>query len=452
MAQWLSIGLRLALVLALLYGVLLRRPWRKGVWEVALRLGRRLRLAGLRRASLGALATHEMIARNFKTAIDLSREVIRLDLASLDPALPDDLLRVAQVFSRFGQPESAVLWLAQVDGCTIDAHRRKPTVLLMLTYNLVALNRYAEAEVAFQRISMLKVPWDHWLQRMKLRSAKTRWDVAMAGGYVAFAAERWDEALARYRAAQTFAAKLPVDKQLATLANLAATETEAGNLEIAERHVTVAKDLAGEESWPGRVNFLWTIAKLRLAQGRRAEARAAVNEVLSLGVRDFHTLHLAAAVAVAEGSGNEALTYLDQLGASLRNRRYRREVAATLDQIAELDQLTNRGTAVDELRRRAATLRSESPPPPPGPEDPLHEQIRSNLLGRKFGPVEGRDALILGVWLAFFLFLAASVLFPWTLPRSFVFAQGLLLLLFAVASRPFGRWLMRPRLGPELSG
>jgi tetratricopeptide (TPR) repeat protein len=392
-----------------------------------------------------------MIAGDLETAVDLSRETIRLDLHPLNPRLPADVLLLARVLSRFSQFDSAVLWLAEVDACTTDAHRLKPAVLEMLTYGLVYLNRYEEAESAFQRATTLKVPWDQWLQRRKLQSMGTRWGLAMAGGYVASAADRFDEALVRFRSARALAAKLSRDRQLLTLNNLAATATEVGDLDNADQYIDEANRLAGAESWPGRGYFLRTVGKLRLAQGRPSEARVVVKELLSSGVRDHRTLLLAAEVALVEGSVHQASTYLDQITDHMPDLRSRQELAALFERIAELE-MANQPMDADERRRRATALRDISPPHPQPPEDPLREQIRSTLLGRKFGPVRGDDALILGLWLGAFLCLAVSILVPWNLPVPLVLAQGFLLILFAVAWRRFGYWVMRPKSGPELTG
>ena len=447
MEQWLTTALRIALLLGLVYWFLERRPWRRPVWRATLDLARRLRFTHLEARAVRALRTHAVITGDVGTALDLAREAIRLDLDPLNPDLPADILSLARVLGRFGQLDAAATWLVTVDGYTTDGHQLKPTILLTRTYNLVAVNRYEEAAATLERLLTLKVPRDQWQQRRKLRTAEVQWDIAMAQGYVAHAANRFDEALAHYRSAEQWARGLAREKRLATLNNLAATATKLGHLTASEQYVEEANRLAGDESWPGRVSLLRTVAELRLAQGRIADARAAMNEALPLSAGDPLTIRLAAEVAIAAGSDSDALTYLLQVGPWLRDQRSRNEVADLLDRVAAMRQTANVARPVEELRQQAEALRSGGLPLPPltaATEDGLLKQIETILSGRKFGPLDAAGSQLFAIWLALFICLVASILIPWTPPLSILLAQSCLLVIYAVGWHPFLRWLQRP--------
>jgi predicted Zn-dependent protease len=245
---------------------------------------------------------------------------------------------------------------------------------------------------------------------------------------------------------------LPKEKQLQTLTNLATTAIRLNSLEEADRYIDEVKRLAHPHAWAGRLYLLRTVAELRLRQNRHDEALTAIQEALSVGVRDFNTLLIAAEASFAVGSVDAASRFMTDLRRYLTNRRSRKEFAAMLIRVAELDENAGRVAAAQEHRQQASAYEAEpseqadaSEQAASSSEDRLLDQVHSVLAGRKFAALDGPDALILGMWLALFLGLAISVLLPMTLPLIIVFMQACLLLVFAFAWQPVSRWVLRPK-------
>lgn len=443
MAHWISLVLRLIVVAGLLYSVLFAIRWPPDVWTGALTLAHRF--PWLYRLWLRRLAREAFRAQNFKIARDLARDAVRLHLHPISHVSAYDLLFLAQALYRSAHYHAAAAWLSVLDASTTDDYRMKPSILLLSAYANSALERHSAAESAVRRAETVPFGWDQWYDRRKLRSVASRWDLAMAKGYVAYAARRFDDALACFRTAMDLAGELRQHKQLATLNNLAAAATDAGDLSAAEKYVGQAARLGGRGAWSGQQQFLRTAAQLRIAQGRHADARALIDAMVASGRPTPAVRVLAAEVALADGSTKEALQQLSDLTPQQLDPFSRDHAATLLEQLGRIEAQNESPETVNELFNRAAALRLPPPAPTIAPEDQLLKESRRVLAGRKFAPLDPARAVILAGWLYFTFGLFGSVLFPWDPPLPLVIAQAGLLIFWKRAARPVNRILLGAR-------
>jgi tetratricopeptide (TPR) repeat protein len=233
--------------------------------------------------------------------------------------------------------------------------------------------------------------------------------------------------------------------RLANLNNLAAASVQLGDLEGAEQYVDQVHELAGEDSWSGQDYFLGTRGDLRLAQGRLKEARADLTKVLTLRGPDPRTLLCLAETAYMEGSVEDAIAYLNRIETPPTEAQWRRTLADTLENLAELDERAGHHEAAQKRRAEANTLRAEVQQPNPASDDPLLASVRSALAGRRFRGLSTPRSVALALYLLAWLWLGILILGGFDVPPSTVLAEAALLVLFVAASLPLLRWL----LGPE---
>jgi len=379
------------------------------------------------------------------SAVGLRRDIVESGLLARTQHLPNDVLSLAGLLVRCGRFAEAAKWFAALDRCTAVEHRLKLTILLSMAYDLSYLGRYEEAESAIARASTLSVGWDQWLLRRRLRSTTTRWDLAMAHGFVAYLSGRTQDARGWYESALSMSLSLARAKRLASLNNLASTVLELGDLKEADRRVEEVNQLAGSDSWPGRDRFTHLIAKLRLAQGRRKEARDVLGGVLALRGTEPGALLTFAEVAYGEGRLDEANGYVALIQTDPVDPPTRRKLAETLERLAEFDEAGGRQAEAEERRRRANALGEKAPAPTPFPEDGLLRLFQSTFAGQCFGPPRPIQSLALGVYFVASLSLAVSILLPLDLAFPILAIQVAALILLILGFSRLSRWVLGPR-------
>jgi tetratricopeptide (TPR) repeat protein len=441
---WTATLLRAVLLLGILYWFLDLFRWPTRIRQVQLALWRRLGNRTQMRHVLRRLAAHAVARGDSVAAVELRRDIIESGRQARIPDLPNDLLRLASLLVRYGRFAEAAEWFAELDRCTAADHRLKPTILVSMAYDLSYLGRYDEAESALQRASTLRVTWDQWQQRRRLRSTTTRWDLAMARGYVASFSGRFEDARRWYESALSVSTSLTRAKRLATLHNLASTALELGEVENAERRVADVNQLAGSESWPGLDRFRLLTGNLRLAQGRLQEAREVVSGVLALRGADSSALLSLTEIAYGEGLFDEAIAYVAQIRTDPVDSRTRRRLAETLERMADFDDGAGRPAEAHERRRRALALQ-KPPPPAPLPDDALLRQVRSAFAGTCFGAPGRIQSFALGLYLSAFFWLGLSIVLPLDLPFPIPVVQAMALILLILGLPPFTRWVLGPR-------
>ena len=441
---WIPTVLRAVVIVGILYWLLDLAPWPAPIRRAQLSLWRRLGNRGRMRDALRRLAADAVVRGDPAAAVELRREIIEGALRSRTTDLPDDLLALARVLVRYGRFGEAAEWFGELDRLTADDYRLKPTILISMAYNLSNLGRYEEAESALQRASALAVGWDHWLQRRRLRSMTTRWDLAIAHGYVASLSGRFQDAQRWYESALSLSMTLAPAKRIVSLHNLASTAMELGDLENAERRVEEVNRLTGSASWSGRDRFMHLTGRLRLAQGRRKEARDALNGVLALRGAEPGALLAFAELAYGEGRFDEAKAYVAQIQTDPVDALTRRRLAETLERLAEFDEAAGRQVEADERSRRALALSRKPTPAVTLHDDALLRRLQSTFAGRCFGPPGPLQGSVLGLYLSAFLCLALSIVLPLELPFPIQAMQAVALVLLILAWSPFNQWVFAP--------
>lgn len=436
--------LRAGLILGILYWFLDLIPWPPRVRRAQLSFWRRLGNRSRMRQALRRLAADAVVRGDPADAVERRREIIESGLSSRTPDLPVDLLALPRVLVRYGRFTEAASWFGGLDSLTADDHRLKQTILISMAYNLSNLGRHEEAESALQRVSTLALSWDQWQQRRRLRSTTTRWDLAMAQGYVATFSGRFEDARLWYDSALSLSTSLTRAKRLTSLHNLASTALEMGDLEEAERRVEEVNQLAGNESWPGRDHFMHLTGNLRLAQGRLKEAREALSGLLALRGTDPGLLLSFAGLAYREGRFDEANGYVAQIHTDPVDAPARRGLAERLDRLAEFDEAAGRPTQAEERRRRALALSQKPTPLAPLPDDTLLLQVRSAFASECFGAPGPTQNVALGLYLSAFFWLGLSIVLPLDLPMLIAVMQAVALFLLVLAWSPFSRWVFAP--------
>jgi tetratricopeptide (TPR) repeat protein len=442
--SWTATVLRAVLIVGILLWLVDLFRWPIGIREAQLALWRRSGNRTRTRQTLRRLAAHAEVRGDSAAAVELRRDIIESGLPSRTPDLPTDLTRLAGLLYRYGRFAEAAEWFAELDRCTADDHRLKPTILISMGYNLSYLGRYDEAESALRRASALAVGWDQWQQRRRLRSRTTRWNLAMAHGYIATALGRFQDARGWYESALSLSMTLARVKRLASLNNLAHTALEMGDLENAEHRVEEVNQLAGSDSWAGRDRFMQVTADLRLAQGRRKEARDMLSGVLALRGTEPGALLTFAEIAYGEGRFDEAIAYVAQIQTNPVDAATRRRLAETLDRLAEVDEDAGRQVEAEERRRRALALQKPQPPPPV-PDDTLLGQVRSTFAGKCFGPPGPLRGAARGLYISAFLWLGLSILLPLDPVFPIPVLQAAALVLLILGFSRFSRWVLGPR-------
>ena len=442
---WTATVVRVVLLLGILYWILDLIQWSPRIRRAQLALWRRLGNSTGMRQALRRLAADAVVRGDPAAAVEFRRDTVASVLQARSPDLPGDVLHLAGLLFRYGRFAEAAEWFAEVDRCTAEEHRLKPTILVQMAYDLTNLGRYEEAESALERATTLAVGRDQWLQRRLLRSATTRWDFAMARGYVATLSGRFQDGRHWYESALSSSAKLAPAKRLASLNNLASTALELGDLENAEGRVEEINQLAGSEFWPGRDHFLHLTGNLRLAQGRLKEAREVFNGVLVLRGGDPGALCSLAEIAYREGRLEEASAYVGQIRTNPPDAPSRRRLAETLERLATVDEAASRIAEAEERRRRVLAL-NQKPPRPPLPDDSLLRLVQSAFAGECFGPPRTIQSIALGLYLSAFLWLGLSVVLPLDLPFPIPVMQAVALILLTLGWSPFKHWLFAPTL------
>jgi hypothetical protein len=152
-----------------------------------------------------------------------------------------------------------------------------------------------------------------------------------------------------------------------------------------------------------------------------------------------------AETAYKEGSVEDAIAYLNRIETPPTEAQWRRRLADTLENLAELDERAGHHEAAQKRRAEANTLRAEVQQPNPASDDPLLASVRSALAGRRFRGLSTPRSVALALYLLAWLWLGILILGGFDVPPSTVLAEAALLVLFVAASLPLLRWL----LGPE---
>jgi tetratricopeptide (TPR) repeat protein len=441
---WTVTLLRAVLIVALLYLFLEVIRWPPQIHRAEAALWRPLEHRARLRFSRRRLAAQAEMQGDAAAAVELRRDIVASGLQARSPDVPNDVLHLARLLLRRGRFAEAAEWFAELDRRTAENHHLKPTMLLSMAYNLSYLGRYEQADWALHRASTLTVGWDQWLQRRRLRSATTRWDLAMAHGFVASVSGRFLDAQHWYESALSLSRTLGRVKRLATLSNLAATALGIGDLENAERRVEEVNQLAGSEFWPGQDNFRYVTGDLRLAQGRLKEARDLLSGVLVPRSRNLGALVSLAEIAYHEGRFDEANAYVAQIQTDPVDASTRRKLAASLDSLAEFDEAGGRQVEAEERRRRANTLREKPPVPTPCPDDGLLQLFQSTFAGECFGPPGPTQSLASGLYLVASLSVAVSILLPLDLAFPILAIQVAALILLILGFSWLNDWVFAP--------
>lgn len=429
MIGWLSTLLRLVVIGVILYQLLL--------------VARAITHArGVRRA---------LLRGDGVTAVRLSREALQGKLGRLPPEFPFALLNLARMLVTSGRLDEGIEWFELADESTATDFRSKPAILLGLGWSLASAGRYEEAESALARASELYVESAHpdfrggGIQRWYMGTAQYRRRVANARGYVAIQSERFEDARTWYEAVRALPGTPSRNDRLANLNNLAAASVDLGDLDRAEQYVNEIHTLAGDEPWPGRDYFLGTRGDLRLAQGRLKEARADFTEVLALRGSDPRTLLCLAETAYKEGAPGQAIAYLNLIEKPPSPAQWRRRLAETLENLAELDDRAGHSEAAQKRRAEATKLRAEVPRHVEPSEEPLRAAVRSAMAGRRFGGLSTPGAVVLALFLVACFWLGILILGGFDVPPPAVLAEGALLAVLLVSYRQLSRWLFGPR-------
>jgi tetratricopeptide (TPR) repeat protein len=408
--SWLGALLKVVVIGIILYQVL--------IVVRAVAFGRRVRRAAGRGDPL--------------TAVRLSREDVQAKIRRLGPQFPFRLLSLAQIVFASGRVEEAIDWFRVADESTGADFRPKPAILMGLARSLATAGRYPEAESTLARAKELGAP-------------KFRRPVATMRGFVAMQSERFQDARAWYEAAQRTRGTPSRNERLAVLNNLAAANTELGQLDDADRYVDQTQKLAGADAWQGKDYFLGTRGALRLAQGRLAEARADFAQVLTLRGDDPRTLLCLAQLAQKEGKLEDAIGYLDRIQVDPKEALWRRRLAEMLEGLAESAHGVGRTEAAEELRAHANTLRTEVPRRDRVSDDPLLTAVQSALDGRRFTRPSSFGHLALGLYLSACLWLGIFILLPLDPSPTALLVEAVLIVLLTLAYLPLRRWLFGPR-------
>jgi tetratricopeptide (TPR) repeat protein len=384
------------------------------------------------------------------SVVRLSREAVEAKLGRLPAEFPFHLLNLARVLVASGRAEEGIEWLRLADESTGADHHSKPAILTTLGMTLASMGRYEEAESALARASELYIESAHpdfrggAMQRWHMSTRKYRRRVANARGYVAMLSERFGDARTWYEAVRAIPGAQTRHDRLANLNNLAAASVDLGDLDGAERYVNEVHTLAGDKPWPGQDYFLGTRGDLRLSQGRLKEARSDFTQVLTLRGADPRTLLCLAETAYKEGSSEDAIAYLNRIETPPREAHWRRRLAETLENLAELDDRADHPEAAQKRRVEASKLRGEVPHPVEANEDPLLAAVRSAMAGRRFRGLSTPGAVVLALYLVAGFWLGILILGGFDVVPTAVLTEGAVLVVLLVAYVPLSRWLFGP--------
>ena len=219
---------------------------------------------------------------------------------------------------------------------------------------------------------------------------------------------------------------------------------QLSDFDRAERYVDEVNELAGEDSWSGQDYFLGTRGDLRLAQGRLKEARVDLTKVLTLRGPDPRTLLCLAETAYKEGSFEDAIGYLNRMETPPREVQWRRRLANTLQNLAELDDRAGHPEAAQKRRAEADKLRAEVPQPVGANDEPLLAAVRSALAGRRFRGLSTPGGVVLALYLLACFWLGILILGGFDVAPTAVLAEAAVLVVLLVAYVPLRRWLFGP--------
>jgi tetratricopeptide (TPR) repeat protein len=328
--------------------------------------------------------------------------------------------------------------------------RSKPAILVGLGLTLASVGKYEEAESALARASELYVESVHpdfrggALQRWYMRTPKDRRRVANARGHVAMMSERFDDARTWYEVVRSLPGTPSRNDRLANLNNLAAASVLFGDLNGAQRYVDEVQRLGGDAPWRGQDYFIGTRGDLRLAQGLLKEARADFVQVLTLRGPDPRTLICLAETAYKEGLSEDAIGYLDRIETPPTDAYWRRRLADTLANLAQLDDRAGHTEAAEKRRAEANKLRAEVQSPAEPSDDPLRAAVTLAMAGRRFRGLSTPGAVALALYLGASLWLGILILGGFDLPPPAIWAEAALLVMLLVAYLPLRRWLFGP--------
>lgn len=429
MISWLSILLRLVVIGLIVYQVVLVVR--------AFAHARRVR--------------HALIREDRVTAVRLSRQAVQTKLGRLPTEFPFLLLALARVLVACRRAEEGIEWFRLADESTGADFRAKPAILIGLGLSLASVGRYEEAESALARASELYVESAHpdfrggAMQRWYMRTPKYRRRVATARGSVAMLSERFDDARTWYEVVRSLPGTPSRNDRLANLNNRAAASVLLGDLDGAQRYVDEVHRLAGDAPWRGQDYFIGTRGDLRLAQGLLKDARADFVQVLKLRGPDPRTLICLAETAYREGSSEDAIGYLDRIETPPTDAYWRRRLADTLANVAQLDDRAGHPEAAEKRRAEANKLRAEVQSPAEPSDDPLRAAVKLAMAGRRFRGLSTPGAVALALYLLAWLWLGILILGGFNVPRAAVLAEGGLLVVLLVAYPPLRRWLLGPQ-------
>src|SRR5260370_32703594 len=164
--------------------------------------------------------------------------------------------------------------------------------------------------------------------------------------------------------------------------------------------------------------------------------RADFAQVLTFRGSDPRTLLCLAETAYKEGSSEDAIGYLDRIETPPTDAYWRRRLADTLANLAQLDDRAGHPEAAEKRRAEANKLRAQVQSPTEPSDDPLRAAGKLAIPGRRVRGLSTPGAVALALYLLAWLWLGILILGGFALPPPAVWAEAALLVMLLVAYLP----------------